>query len=74
MYIYIYIYIYTHIHTYTYTTYVPSAHRTQKRALDSLELELQTVTSFHIVLGTERGSARGLEALNHFVMSPAPRT
>ena len=45
---------------------VPDVHRDQKRALDSLELELQMVVTTMWVLGTEpRSSTRAVSALTH---------
>lgn len=38
------------LHVFLYNTYVPSTYEGQKRVSDSLELELQTVRSCHIVL------------------------
>lgn len=35
---------------------LPGAHRSQKRVLDQLELELKMIVSCHVVLGIEPGT------------------
>lgn len=50
-----------------------SAHIVQKRALDTLDLGLQTVVSYHVYKGTcPRTSARAAIALYHWAESLAP--
>ena len=39
------------LHVCLNTTYVPDAHRSLKRMLDALQLELQMVVSYHVVTG-----------------------
>ena len=56
------------------TTYVPGARRTQKRALDTLELESQMVVS-HSVVGLEpRSSKTAVSALSCGAISPGLRS
>lgn len=48
------------------TTCMPSAHRSQKKVLDALELELGMVVRYHVAIGTEPwGSGRVASTLNH---------
>lgn len=48
------------------TTCMPSAHRHQKKALGSLELELQVAMSHYVMLGLElRSSAKATSSLNY---------
>jgi hypothetical protein len=57
---------------YVYPTRVYSAHRGQKRALEPLELELQTVVSFHVDPENQTGSpGRTASALDHWAISVA---
>lgn len=41
------------MHVYLCTTRVPGAHGGKKKASDPLEMELQTIVSHHVVLGTK---------------------
>jgi hypothetical protein len=54
------------LHVYLCTMYVPGAQGGQKRALDSLELKLQTVVSHSVGAGTQIWNLyRAAIVLNH---------
>lgn len=56
------------------TTFMPGAHRDQKRALEPLELALQMVISCHVGSGNRPGfSGKAADALNHSSTSSAPK-
>lgn len=62
-------------HIFLCTTDMAGAGRSQNRVSDSLELEIQTVVSFHVGAGMKLWSfGRMTYALNHRTLSPSPRT
>lgn len=54
------------------TTCVPGAHGGRKKASDPLEMELQTIVSHHVVLGTKHRSFSRTSALNYWAIFSAP--
>ena len=61
------------LHVYMCTTQLPSTLRGQKRALDSLRLDLQMVISSQVLLGSEPGSSAGsISTLKCWVIFPDP--
>ena len=52
---------------------VPATHRDQSRSSDLLELELQMVVNCYVDVGMETRPSARTSALNHWVISPAPK-